>query len=59
MLGGFCVYMSVYNQEKKKRNFFKIDFLIFIFTIVHHIIYQIEHNWINFMMVKTVSQNIL
>ena len=48
-----------YNQEQKKRNIGKIDFLIFKFIKIHLIIYQIKHNWMNFMMVKTVSKNIL
>ena len=26
----------IYNQEQKNRNFFKIDFLIFIFIKIHH-----------------------
>ena len=50
---------QIYNQEKKKRNIYKIDFLIFIIIKIHHVIYQIKHNWINFMVVKTVSKNIL
>ena len=49
----------LYNQEQKKRTFFKIDFLTVIFIKIHHIIYQIKHNWMNFMMVKIVSKNIL
>ena len=44
---------------KKKRNFFKINFPIFIFNKIHHIIYQIKHNGMNSMMLKTVSKNIL
>ena len=50
---------GIQSGAKKTRNICKIDFLIFIFIIVHHIIYQIKHNWMNFMMVKTVSKNIL
>ena len=42
----------IQSGTKKKRNFFKVDFLIFIFIKIHHIIYQIKHNWMNFMMVK-------
>ena len=47
------------NKQTKKRNTFKIDFLIFILIKIHLIMYQIKHNWMNFMMVKTVSKNIL
>ena len=52
----FITY-ALYNQKQKKRNLFKIDFLIFIFIKMHHIIYQIKQKWMNFMMVKTVSKN--
>ena len=34
-------YILLYIQEQKKRNFFKIDFIIFIFIKIQHIIYQI------------------
>ena len=46
-------------RSKKKRNIFKIDFLISLFIKIHHTIYQIKHNWMNFMIVKTASKNIL
>ena len=50
----------LYNQEKNnKRNIFNIDFLKFIFIKIQSIIYQIKHNWMNFVMVKTISKNIL
>ena len=41
---------SYYIQSgAKKGNILKIDFFIFIFI-------KIKHNWMNFMMVKTVSK---
>ena len=45
-------------KTQKKRNIFKIAFLIPVFTFfkMQHIIYQIKHNCMNFMMVKTVSK---
>ena len=46
-------------QSGAKSNIFKIDFLIFIFIKIQRITYQIKHNWINSMMVKTVSKIIL
>ena len=40
----------------KKRNIFKIDFLISIFIKIHHIIYQSKDNWMNFMMMKLYQE---
>ena len=53
------LHLLLYNQEQKqkqnKRNIVKIYFHIFIFIKIQLIIYQIKHNWMNFMMVNTVS----
>ena len=49
----------IQSGAKQNRNIYKLDFLIFMFIKIHHTIYQIKHNWMNFMMVKTVSKHIL
>ena len=51
--------MSNIQSGEKKPQHCQIDFLIFIFIKIHLFMYQIKHNWMNFMMVKTVSKNIL
>ena len=61
----FRTWISTYTtrskktKTKQKRNIVKVDFLLFIFIKMHFIICQIKHNWMNFMMVKIVSKNIL
>ena len=54
---GSFLQRQIIQSGAKKRNEVKIDFLIFI--KINLIIYQIKHNWMNFMMVKTESKNIL
>ena len=44
LVSGKNFYKSYLKWVKKKK---KIDFLIFICIKTHHIIYQIEHNWMN------------
>ena len=54
---GSFLQRQIIQSGAKKRNKVKIDFLIFI--KINLIIYQIKHNWMNFMMVKTASKNII
>ena len=50
----------IYNQEqKKKTQLFQNRFSHIYIYQINLIIYQIKHNWMNFMMVKTESKNIL
>ena len=53
------ILTMLYNKEQKNHDYFKIEFLIFIFIKIHHTIYQIEHNWMDFLMVKTVYKTVL
>ena len=54
-----CLIRVLIQSGEKTRNILIIAFLIFIFIKLNYIIYQIYHNLINFMMVKTVYKNIL
>ena len=49
----------IQSGAKTKPQHFKIDILLFIFNKIHQIIYQIKQKWMNFMMGKSLSKNIL
>ena len=46
-------------RSKKNTTFSKSIFSFHIYQNTTYYIYQIQHNWMNFMMLKTVSKNIL